>query len=361
MMPWVNLNSVQFTSTETLLSTHGNLKVSAFRYASGVAALRVCNKAGEIVFLPFHGQQIWDANFYGRRLTMRSMFDEPVNTRSYLENYGAFLLHCGAAAMGNPGLGDTHPLHGELPNAHYQSARLSFGEDERGAYVELSGQTRHTVAFTHNHLFEPVLRVHEHHARMALHITVTNLKADTMALMYLAHVNFRPVDGARIIDTVPDDPKNFTIRDKVPEFFTPSVAHQSLIAALKSVPALHRVFTTGQAIDPELVMGLNFKIDAKGFAHSMQLLPDGSADFISHRPSELAHGVRWVTRTANQDALGLFLPGTAEADGYNAEKAKGHLMTLAAGARFTCAYEFGALTPQEAETLQQHCAQTLKV
>lgn len=358
-MGLIHLNAVEFTRSETPLATHGNIQVSAFRYASGVAALRIRNTVGEIIFLPFHGQQIWDATFYGRRLTMRSMFDEPVNTRTYLENYGAFLLHCGAAAMGNPGPGDTHPLHGELPNAQYHSARLNFGEDESGTYVELSGQTRHTVAFTHNHICEPVLRLHENHARMAINFSVTNLKADTMSLMYLAHVNFRPVDGARIIDTVPDDPKYFTIRDKVPEFFTASVAHKSLIAALKIDPALHRVFTVGQSIDPELVMGLNFKTDAKDFAHSMQLLPDGSADFISHRPSELPHGVRWITRTANQDALGLFLPGTAEADGYSAEKAKGHLVSLAAGQRFTCAYEFGALTPKEGEALQQHCEQVL--
>ena len=33
-------------------------------------------------------------------------------------------------------------------------------------------------------------------------------------------------------------------------------------------------------------------------------------------------GVRWITRTANQDALGLFLPGTAEADGIQRERPK---------------------------------------
>ena len=62
-----------------------------------------------------------------------------------------------------------------------------------------------------------------------------------------------------------------------------------------------------------------------GWGHAMQLLPDGTADFISHRPEELPGGVRWMTRNADQDALGLFLPGTAEADGYTAEKAKGNV------------------------------------
>ena len=32
----------------------------------------------------------------------------------------------------------------------------------------------------------------------------------------------------------------------------------------------------------------------------MQLLPNGTADFIRHRPQELRRGVRWITRTPNQ-------------------------------------------------------------
>ncbi|GIS11657.1 MAG: hypothetical protein CM15mP115_08080 [Alphaproteobacteria bacterium] len=48
--------------------------------------------------LPFKGQQIWRAGFDGRDLTMRSMFDEPVDTQVYLETYGAFMIHCGLAA-----------------------------------------------------------------------------------------------------------------------------------------------------------------------------------------------------------------------------------------------------------------------
>ena len=42
---------------------------------------------------------------------------------------GAFMLHCGALAMGCPGEGDDHQLHGELPNAPYQRAWLHGDED----------------------------------------------------------------------------------------------------------------------------------------------------------------------------------------------------------------------------------------
>ncbi len=59
--------------------------------------------------LPFQGMQIWSAEMDGQNLTMKSMFAEPHPTRTYLENYGGFLLHCGATAMGVPSKGDTHP------------------------------------------------------------------------------------------------------------------------------------------------------------------------------------------------------------------------------------------------------------
>ncbi len=357
----INLNAVEFTRAETLLAQHGALKIFIYRYASGVAALRISNTVGEIIMLPFHGQQIWDAKFYGRRLTMRSMFDEPVNSGDYLSNYGGFLLHCGVTAMGNPGPGDTHPLHGELPNAIYQYAELTFGEDESGAYVEVSGSYRHTVAFTHNYVAEPRIRMNENNGRIAMHLEVKNLKATPMDVMYLAHVNFKPVDGAKLSDTASDDPSNVNVRDKFPAFFKTTPQYLAFIKSLQKNPKLHREMTKGKSFDPELVMGLTFKSDKQGWAHSMQALPDGTADFISHKPIELPRGVRWITRTPNQDAIGIYLPATAEADGYTAEKAKGNVLSIEAGQSFKCSLEFGALDAKDTATMKNMVAKVQSV
>jgi hypothetical protein len=351
----INLNGVIFSPQETVFITMGDMTASTLRYASGVAGLRIKNRVGEIIILPFLGQQVWDATFHGRRLTMRSMFEEPVDTCDYLRNYGAFLLHCGATAMGNPSAGDTHPLHGELPNARYQRAELLLGEDDEGSYMEVRGSYRHTVAFSHNYVAKPCLRIHETSSKLDLHMQISNLKNSPMDLMYLAHVNFRPVDGATLVDTAPDDPSHIRIRTHVPEFFMPTATHRVLIDSLLKDPSLHRVMERGRAIDPELVMGMDFRSDDNGMAHSLQVLPDGSADFISHRPAELKHGVRWITRTADQDALGLFLPGTAEADGYTKEKQKGNVVVIAPRAVFSCRLQFGALTATEATRLQATC------
>ena len=72
----IELHRSSFESRERRLLEAGEFNVSAFRYDSGIEALRVCNARGEIILLPFKGQQIWRAGFDGRDLTMRSMFDD---------------------------------------------------------------------------------------------------------------------------------------------------------------------------------------------------------------------------------------------------------------------------------------------
>jgi hypothetical protein len=98
----VHLHRRFFSEVERRIVSHGELGADAFMYPGGVAGLRLSNSRGAIVVLPWQGQQVWDAAFDGRTLTMRSMFDRPRPTREYLATYGAFLVHCGATAMGVP-------------------------------------------------------------------------------------------------------------------------------------------------------------------------------------------------------------------------------------------------------------------
>jgi hypothetical protein len=77
-------------------------------------------------------------------------------------------------------------------------------------------------------------------------------------------------------------------------------------------------------------------------------------------PTSCDHGVRWISRTPDQDALGMVLPATAEPEGYTAEKAKGNVKTLAAGAAWRCDREMGALTPDEGQALEA-CVQRILV
>lgn len=348
------LSSSYFGEREARLLEFGTLTATAFRFESGVCGLRMANERGELVILPFQGQMIWSAAFNGRELTMRSMFDQPHPTRTYLENYGGFLLHCGATAMGVPvaEAGDTHPLHGELPNAPYERAWLITGEDEKGLYLELGGQYKHTVAFNFNYIAEPRVRLYAGKSTFTVSMDVTNLKKTPMDLMYLAHINFRPVNDARLVYSAPYDPQHVRVRTSIPSHVHPQPGFKEFLDELAAHPEKHHLLTPDLAFDPEVVFFIDYCTDEQGWAHTLQVLPDGSADYVSHRPDQLPKGVRWICRTPDQDALGMVLPATAEPEGYAAEKAKGNIQVLPGGSIFHCEYEVGALTAEEAKAVE---------
>jgi hypothetical protein len=355
----IHLKPELFTERERPLVEHGLLAAGAFRYDSGVSALRVSNDLGQLVLLPFQGQQIWSAQFGGRDLTMRSMFSQPRPTQAYLETYGAFLVHCGATAMGVPTAEDSHPLHGELPNAPYDRAWLAAGEDARGPYLAMSGEYEHIVAFNHHYVARPEVRLYAGGTRFPISITIHNLKRSPMELMYLAHVNFRPVDGGRLVYAAHCTAEHVRVRQSIPSHVHPPAGYAEFLSELSEHPERHNVLAPGMAFDPEVVFFIDYLADVGGWAHSMQVHPDGSADYIAHRPDQLNHGVRWISRTADQDCLGIILPATAEPEGYHAEKAKGNIRTLGAGDSVRFDMEAGYLTPAEVPGYEAKVARVL--
>jgi hypothetical protein len=343
-----------FGPAERPLLESGELTATTFRFDSGVSALRLSNRQGELVMLPYQGQQIWSASFGGRNLTMKSMFDQPKATQAYLETYGGFLLHCGATAMGVPTAEDTHPLHGELPNAPFQQAWVVVGEDDRGQYIGLGGEYRHTVAFRHNYLAHSLVKLYAGESRCTIDLTVTNLKATPMEFMYLAHINFRPVDHGKLIYSAPADPAHVQLRKSIPSHVKTIPGYREFMAELEQEPDKHHVLKPGLAFDPEIVFTITYLADADGWAHTLQVHPDGSADYVAHRPDQLDKGVRWICRTPDQDAIGIILPATAGAEGYTTEKAKGNIKVIPAGGSYTCNMEAGVM---DAAAARQMAAQ----
>jgi hypothetical protein len=349
----ISLSPAMFEDKERLLVEHGQLTASTFRFESGVAALRLRNGLGELVLLPFQGQQIWSASMGGRTLTMKSMFEQPRPTQVYLDTYGAFLIHCGMTAMGVPAAGDTHPLHGELPNARYQQAWLLAIDDESGSSLALQGQYQHTVAFSHNYRAEPTVRLYAGSTLFSMRMEVTNLRRVPMERMYMAHVNFRPVDNGRLVYSAPSTARAVRVRKSIPSHIKPGPGYKEFIDELAVNPKRHEVLAPGLAFDPEIVFFVDYQADAGGWAHSMQVHPDGSADYIAHRPSQLDKGVRWISRTPDQDCLGIVLPSTAEPEGYTAEKAKGNVKLLGPGESWACDMWAGALDATGAATMEE--------
>jgi Domain of unknown function (DUF4432) len=338
----IHLQPDMFSPAERLLVEHGPWRASSFRFSSGVAALRITSDDCEVVMLPYQGQQIWRAQFRGRDLAMVSMFDQPHPTQDFLRTYGGFLIHCGVTAMGPPGPEDDHPPHGELPNAPFQSARLLVDDSVEGPTIGLSGDYRHTVGFRTNYTATPTVQL-KGQGCIAVSLVVENHKRTAMELMYLAHINFRPVNGARLYQSGLTGPAHERIRRSIPAHVSAPPGYRDLVSALAADPAPHHEMTAGQVYDPEVVFSIDYLADPQGWATSLQRLPDGSADFVRHRPAQLPHGVRWISRTPDQDCLGLVLPATAETEGLSAERAKGNVLQLPGEASFRCDYEIGVL------------------
>ena len=330
-----------FTERERLLARHATLSAYAFRFKSGVCALRIENGLGSLVLLPYQGQQIWSAEFGGRDLTMRSMFPEPRATRRYAETYGGFLLHCGATSAYR------HPGMGELPNAPYQSAHLVVGVADKGPYIGLGGRYQHTVAFATNYVALPLVRLYAGRSSFDVSMTIENLKRTEMELMYLAHINFRPVDNGRLVYSAHPTPEKVRVRPPVRSRGQDRPGYQEFLAALSRRPEKHHVLAPDLIFDPEIVFHVEYEADEDGWAHSMQVHPDGSADYVRHRPGQLDASVRWICRTPDWDALGLVLPGTSAPEGYLTGKAGATFPVIPPGGHWHFDLELGVLNAAE--------------
>ena len=342
----IELTKSNFEDKERLLCTMGAISIFTFRYDSGIEALRVKNARGEIVVLPFKGQQIWRAKFDGRDLTMKSMFEEPVETTDYLKTYGGFLIHCGLTAMGAPGPTDQHPLHGELPNAPFQQAWLEL--DPASQEVTICGSFHYTVAFATNYRARTSICMTEQTTLLDVSVHVDNLKMTSMDLMYLAHVNFKPVDYGELHYSAKATANSVRVRQTIPSHITPKPGYSDYIAALAVDPSLHHILKPELAFDPEIVFTIDMQADDNGIAYALQKHPDGTADYVSYHPSQAPICMRWVCRTPDQDGLGIAFPSTSEVEGYAAEKAKGQVVELRGRETWRIDLKIGHLNKSEA-------------
>ena len=143
------------------------------------------------------------------------------------------------------------------------------------------------------------------------------------------------------------------VRSSIPSHVRPGPGFREFLDGLAQQPDKHHVLKPGLSFDPEVVFFIDYVADGDGWAHTMQVHPDGSADYIRHQPAQLDKGVRWICRTPDQDALGMCLPSTAEPEGLSAEKAKGNVKSLGGGETWRCQFECGVLTEGEARKMEK--------
>jgi len=346
----VRLHDWYFTENERTIVSYASMNVSSFRYETGVAALRIKSNRCNIIILPYQGQQIWRFCVEGHELTMKSIFEEPVMTQDYLGTYGGFFLHCGATAIGVPSKNDTHPLHGELPNAPYQSAYISCGTNSKGNYIKIGGCYEHKVAFNYRYSAEPQITIYENSGILDVNMQIRNLLKTPMELMYLAHINFRPIDYSELVYSTDYDSDHIKVNVNIPDHIKTDVpldAFKDFLHKLKDAPTIHHRIDPNALYNPEVVMSIKYKADKDGLAHNLQIHPDGYSGYVSHKPSQLPRALRWIARNPDQDALGLVLPATSGNDGYLAEKAAGNFIKLDPDSCVRFDLRVGLLTPGE--------------
>ena len=333
-----------------LLARSEAFTVEAFRFPSGVEALRIENARGVVTLLPYLGQMIWDATFDGRRLTMGSAFEQPRAGASILATYGAFAYHAGVLRNGTPGPDDSHPLHGEMPTARMDSAHLLFGQDARGDFVELGGACEYVMGFGPHYIARPRVRLYHHSALIEVEMVVENRSAHPMELMYMLHANFDFVAGARIVQPAPFTPERTCVRRKVPGHVTPSPAFLALLDDLAANPARMEVLDEPGLYTPEQVFYIRAPgTDAQGATRMLMELPGGQAFSAGWRPRDLPFCVRWILNDGDAQVAAFALPATCEPEGYIAEKAKGHVRELAPGETACFPVTIGLLAPGECD------------
>ena len=348
-----NLKREFFTCNKSDFIEYGNFEIKAFRYTSGVEALEVKNEKCSFVFTPFKGQQIWHFCVGDEELSMQTSIKEPVDTMVYLENYGGFLYHCGIISFGAPDA--IHPQHGEIPNAIYDEAYIICDEDEKGKYIILGGVLNHDTAFVRKYKFNPEIKLYENSSVFEVTVNIENLRSYPMEYMYLCHINFKPLDGAELICSTKYDSKHIKIyrtngSEKLIEYFD----------KLESNPEImNKVGNRDEVYDPEICFGIKYESDENNRAYTLQCTENGAC-YVSHPTDSLKYGIRWISRTENEDSMGMVLPATGEHLGYANAREKGQIQILEPDGKISFLIEVGYLKKDEADFVKNKICDIIK-
>lgn len=325
------------------------MRAVGFRYSTGVEAIRVENSKGCFIILPFQGQQIWRANFLGKDLVMKTQLEEPVSTTEYLKTYGGFLLHCGICACGVPQSDDNHPLHGETPNAVYDNAYIECNDE----YIAVGGSLEYNVAFTRHHIFSPQCRLYKDDTVLKVHVSIENKRHESMEYMYLAHINFHPIDGAKLIYSA--DYRKNKVHKRIGENVekNKAAALMDYMNALEENSSLHhKVGGEGQLYDPEVCFTIYYDGDENNRAYTLQYNNEGAC-YVSHPTDYLPYAIRWIARTGDEDSMGMVLPATCEHLGYSNAKRDGQVKILEPMGKIEFVIEAGYLDKNRADKIKE--------
>lgn len=350
----ITLKKSFFSTTAFEAVRSGDCSAELYRTSTGIEAVRLSNRRGHLVILPWYGQMIWQATFDGVDLTMQSHFREPRPASDIVGTYGCFMYHSGLLRNGNPGPQDNHALHGEMPLAAMDSASIEIGEDAQGPWMALAGEREYLMGFGDRYMARPRVVLRPDAATFDIQMTVENLSQDDMDLMYMCHANFAFVEGGEIIQPTGFGRDDMVVRTSVPTIVQASDSYLDHLQKLQQDPSATRVVSTDLGVDPELVFYLkNLRKAQDGRVHVMMRRPEGDAFSMRYNPQEFSHLVRWILANNRQKVCAFAMPATCGVEGHFTEKSLGNVRTLHGGETASFTLTLGYLNAQEAGAEEQ--------
>lgn len=340
------LHPQMFSASELLIFDSDEVKIAIFRFQSGVEAVRVKARRGEFIWLPFLGSQIWDWMVNGVSQKFEGFVSEPSYGKTFLENYGGFLIHCGMTAMGNPSREDTHPQHGELPTARFSSACMEFDPDDTKFPISLCSELHWHVPFVADYSFRPRLRIRHDGLSAIMDGELTNASHHDFPFMYLAHINFPYTGGNRLsYDIESFDSESVKIL-------------REGTSGISRGPGSFLTLDAAQSYDPELVAILDHRRRAYPRTHRDHVVNSmhstkNSAVWVATNIDQLDHTVIWITHTKDRGACGFSMPATAGPTGYASEFKQGNVKVISGGETIRLQYAFGYSENAKAKDVEE--------
>ena len=358
----VNFKPSFFSDRPLELLCDGALKATAFKYETGVCGLKIENQHCSMVVLPYMGQQIWFWECNGKNLTQKSIFDQPQGTTKFGDNYGGFLLHCGLTNINCAGEGEDYPLHGELPFANYPETYAGIGRDETGKYLAVGGTYVYRNSQEYHFAYSPELRLYDDCTVVQMHVDIHNRRGCDLDYMFMCHMNWLAVDGSKIVYSAKKDTDHIKVDPtelggdspravRIREYGKKLLADPTIADFLDSAT---------QCYDPEMCINITYEADKNGWAHAMQVMPEGDACYVGFRTKELPYALRWYCRTGDEDGIGIALPTTGTNRSTAYQKEHGFYNTLAPHTHDHLRFDFGYLKPEEANQMADHIASILE-
>ncbi len=359
------LKPVMFDEVKHSILDGTPFTAQVFKYETGIEAIEFSNGPVSCIVLPYQGQQVWRLFIDGENMTMKSMYESPEATDDIFNfSYGGFLIHCGLTAMGNPSEEDDHPMHGELPHAKYRNVYMEIGEDNRGRYIAVGGDYSYKLSIDTGYIFSPELRLYENSKVLEMTGRIKNLRATVFNYMYMAHINWMPINGSKLIYSAPKDNKHIEVcREDFSDMLNEDEIKKldDYTSKLQKNPTLADVIDfDSQCYNPELCSIMHYKADEKGWAHAMQVRPDNTACYVGFDTSILNNGLRWFSWTCDERSCGFALPNTGNQRG-RAYAIKHGLMKQVPGyGEAVLRYCFGKLDAYETLCMENKIKSILK-